>query len=68
MKTLQPASTEYLLKKAEYHLDRSNFYHGYSKSQNGLLCLYCLSVEYNGEVGIVHSETCIIIELREALK
>ena len=29
------------------------------------LCLFCGSKEYNGQVGIVHKEDCIIIELRK---
>ena len=35
--------------------------------EKGNLCLYCGSKEYNGKVGIVHSDDCIILELRRKL-
>jgi len=31
-------------------------------------CLFCKSKKYNGKVGIIHIENCIILQLREIIK
>lgn len=38
-----------------------------ANGEKGELCLYCKSKEHNGQVGIVHTETCAIIIIRKLI-
>lgn len=48
------------LMKIETELDYINSQEG-DKDQ---YCIFCKSIKYNGQVGIVHLNHCIIIQLR----
>lgn len=52
------------LERLERILDETNSDYG-SKEE---YCIYCKSKEYNSQVGIVHFDNCIVLELRDKIK
>jgi hypothetical protein len=52
------------IKDWEDRLDKINGEYGDKESY----CIFCKSREYNGQVGIVHTEECIIQEMRDIIK
>jgi hypothetical protein len=50
--------------KWEDKLDRINGYYGSKQTY----CIFCESIEYNSQVGIVHKKDCIIQEMRDILR
>ena len=52
------------MKWLEEQMDNYNGENGTNKA----LCCFCESIDHNGEVGIIHKESCPIIKLRKDIQ
>jgi len=57
-------STYELLKECEYELDILNGVYGTKQGY----CILCKTIKYDGKVGLIHEDDCLIIKLRNQLK